>query len=274
MSKRWWSFAFAALAALATAGEGEQPTTSPKPKKQPTLPAPSQDELDKPGGKPIVPRPTPLPEPAAKAAPDAKAPDAKPPEPGHVNPFRRRAAFPKYARPARITFSDGTVLEGHVWARADKPLRIYNRAEKAHEDYFLSDLKRIDVKPEVEHFERDWRWKNQGSSEKVFLDTGYLWAQYLTTLTLADGSKVVGDCVAQFYIQLLDGKRKKWVLYKKLNNRKPAGVPNKKREEQQPLVYVKSVEFTDDFLKKPEGEKAPATPSAPNAQHRTPNTAK
>ncbi|HPD16412.1 MAG TPA: hypothetical protein PLE19_15775 [Planctomycetota bacterium] len=257
MSKRWWGFAFVALAALATAGEAEPPTPKPKPKakEEPSLPAPTDDELDKPGGKPIVPRPTPLPEPDDKAAPEPDQGGAQKTRPEHVNPFRERVAFPKYARPARITYSDQRVLEGHVWARADKPLRIYNRAQRAHQDYFLADLQRIEVKPEIEEFERDWRWKNQGSSEKVYLDTGYLWTQFLTTITLRDGTSVVGDCVGQFTIQLLDGQRESWVLYKKLNNRQAAGVPNKKRDEQPPLVYIKTVEFTDDFLKKPE-EKA------------------
>lgn len=270
MSKRWWSFAFAALAALATAGEAEEPTPRPRPKakEEPSLPAPTDDELDKPGGKPVVPRPTPLPEAGEKAAPGDERGGAENGRPEHVNPFRERAAVPKYARPARITFSDKKVLEGHVWARADKPLRIYNRAERAHQDYFLSDLRRIEVTPEIEEFERDWRWKNQGSSEKVYLDTGYLWTQFLTTLTLSDGARVTGDCVGQFYIQLLDGKRESWVLYKKLNNRQGPDVPNKKRDEQPPLIYVKTVEFTDDFLKRPAPEKAPASPSTPATDNR------
>ncbi|HUT36411.1 MAG TPA: hypothetical protein VNE39_23190 [Planctomycetota bacterium] len=250
MWKRLLPCAFAVLAAAAAAaGESQSPTPGPrpKPKEEPTLPTPTEDELDKPGGKPIVPRPTPI------ATPDAE----KGGRPDHVNPFRQKAAIPKYARPARITFSDKKTLEGHVWHRAGSPVRIYNRAAKAHEDYFFSDLKRIDVTPETENFERDWRWKNQGSSEKVFLDTGYFWNQYVTTFTLTNGEKPAGDCSGQFTIQLLDGARDKWFLYKRHSAREVPGVPHKKREDLEPLVYVKSVEFTDDFLKKPEPGKAP-----------------
>jgi len=249
MWKRLLPCAFAVLAAVAAAGEGEEPKPKPKPKpkEEPTLPAPTESELDKPD-KTGAPRPAEIPAKAEPQAPD-KAND-KGARPQHVNPFREKPKFPAYARPARITFSDNKVLEGHVWHRADAPIRIFHRAKRAHEDYFLSDLKRIDVAPEKQEFERDWRWKNQGSSEMVFLDTGYLWNQYVATFTLANGEKPSGDCSGQFYIQLLDGKRDSWFLYKKQNNRPNPDAPKKKREEQEPVVYVKSVEFTDDFLKK------------------------
>lgn len=248
MWKRLLPCAFAALAALAAAAENPtpEPKPKPKPKEEPTLPTPTEDELDKPGGKPIVPPPTPIATPDEKEAPDAE----KGARPDPANPFGQKAALPKYARPARITYSDKRVLEGHVWLRFGAPVRIFNRAAKAHEDYFFSDLKRIDVAPESENFERDWRWKNQGSSEKVFLDTGYFWNQYVTTFTLTNGEKPAGDCSGQFYIQLLDGARDKWYLYKRQSGGDDRTKPHKKREETEPLVYVKTVEFTDDFLKK------------------------
>jgi hypothetical protein len=153
--------------------------------------------------------------------------------------------------PVRITYSDGTVLQGWTWRRANDTLRIYNRAARAHEDYALADLKRIGVQAESVNFERDWRWKNQGSSEKVFLDIGYFWNQYLTTFTTTDGKKAAGDCSGQFYLLALDGKKTKWYLHKRHSDRTKKG----KREELQPLVYVKSVEFTDDFLPKAEDDK-------------------
>jgi len=134
-----------------------------------------------------------------------------------------------------------------VWRRANAPIRVFDRKDKAHEDYSLGDLKRIDVKPESETFERDWRWKNQGSSEKVFLDIGYFWNQYVTTLTTKDGETPAGDSSGQFYILLLDGTKDKWYLYKRQSGR---DTEKKKHEELEPLVYVKSVEFTDAFLKK------------------------
>lgn len=249
MSRPWLPCVFAALAALAAAGEELTPGPKPKAKAEPTLPAPTDAELDKPQ-KPGVAPPTALPAPKG----EAEEGDGPPTRPQHVNPFREKPKVPSYARPARITFSDKRVLEGHVWRRSDAPIRIFNREKRAHEDYFLSDLKRIEAVPESENFERDWRWKDQGSSEKVYLDTGYFWNQYLTTFTLTSGKKAAGDCSGQFYIQLLDGKRESWFLYKRQSGRDAPGVPHKKREELEPLVYVKSVEFTDDFLKKGDQE--------------------
>ena len=238
-----------AAAALAVEGEAPKPATKPKEKEAPSLPAPTDGDVDRPG-KPGVAPPTAIPEPE-KAEGDAReAGKGAPPE--KVNPFRQRSKLPSYAKPARIMYSDGKALEGHVWRRADATIRIFNRDKRAHEDYYVSDLKRIDVTPETENFERDWRWKNQGSSEKVFLDTGYLWNQYITTFSLTDGSKAAGDCSGQFYIQTLDGTKDKWYLYKRQSGGDDRTKPHKKREETEPLVYVKSVEFTDDFLKKAE----------------------
>jgi hypothetical protein len=259
MWKRWLLCAFAALCAAAAAGEsqGENPTPEPRPKSkakgEPQLPAPNEDELDKPD-KTGAPRPTEIP---TKDAPPAQEKEQdKGSRPGHVNPFRDKPKLPPYARPARITYSDKKVLEGSVWARSDKPLRVFNRAAKAHQDYFLSDLKRIDVAPESENFERDWRWKNQGSSEKVFLDTGYFWNQYVTTFTLTNGEKPAGDCSGQFTIQLPDGQRESWFLYKRQSGGDDRTKAHKKREETEALVYVKSVEFIEDSPKKGE-QKSP-----------------
>ena len=227
----------ALLAPLLMAGEAEKPIDKPG------LPPPTIDEMDKPA-KPPAPRPAVIEE----GETDTPPKDGEEPKKEGSNPYRRRGTKPKYAVPARVTYSDGKVLEGWTWRRANGPTRVFDRKRKAHEDYVLGDLKRITVKPETESFERDWRWKNQGSSEKVFLDIGYFWNQYITTVTTADGETASGDCSGQFYILLLDGTKTKWFLYKRQSAR---DVEKKKRSELKPLVYVTSVEFTDDFLKQP-----------------------
>ena len=243
---------------LAFAGEAAKP--KPKPRERPDLPAPTVEEMDKPS-KPPPGAPQPLPDdpPAAKPKEGEGDAEAAKPKPKTVNPFRGRGRKPKYARPARVTYSDGTVLEGWTWHRANSPVRLFVRAERAHESFFVSDLKRIDAKPETENFERDWRWKNQGSSEKVFLDVGYFWNQYVTTFTTTEDEVAVGDCSGQFYLLTLDGKRAKWYLYKRQSARDKQ---KKKRHELEPIVYVKSVEFTDDFLKKLEEERKKAEAEA------------
>lgn len=229
----------AAIAAEAAKEPAHKPTR--KPTAKPLPPKPTEDEIDKPG-KAAISSPTRLPD----------DPPKKPGKPGHVNPFRsRRARWPKYAAPCRITYSDKTVVEGYAWRSGNAPIRIFDRAKREHESYFLTDLKRLTVAPDSTTFERDWRWKNQGSSEKVYLEIGYLWSEYRTTFLTADGEKAVGDCSGMFNIVTLDGKRMKWFLYKRHNNRDK---PHKKRDEIEPLVYIKQIEFTDDILKKKEEE--------------------
>jgi hypothetical protein len=50
----------------------------------------------------------------------------------------------------------------------------------------------------------------------------------------------------------LDGKKDTWTLWKRQSGRE---LPHAKRADLKPLPYVKSVEFTDDFLKKAEEKK-------------------
>ncbi len=237
--------------------------------------APAQKELDKPGqgqidkpGRAAIPTPIPLPPDAKKEQPEREEKGKEKPSlgTGH-NPFRKRASKPKYAVPCRITYSDGTVQRGWAWRRANSFIRIFNRAQRAHEEYWLAELKKISVRPETVTFERDWRWKNQGSSIKVFLETGYIWHQYETTFVTKDGDHAKGDCSGQFYLLTLDGERTKWYLYKRHNTRDR---PHKKREEIEPLVYVKTVEFGEEFLKEPE-EKGADAKATPKAEDEKPN---
>lgn len=243
------------LAPLASAAE------APKPKPKPEADNPADAGLDKPSetGAPV---PTALPAPKTQQKPKEKG---KPTLGSGLSPFRKRGRMPKYAAPCRITYSDGAILEGFTWRRANNHIRIFNRAKRAHEEYFLHELKRITARPETVTFERDWRWKNQGSSIKVFLKTGYFWSQFETTFVTTDGEHAKGDCSGQFYFIDLEGKRSKWYLYKRHSGRDR---PHKKRDELEPKVYVKKVEFTDDFLKKLEeknkaaGEKTEKKPAA------------
>ena len=176
-------------------------------------------------------------------------------KPAFVNPRARRTKKPKYALPVRVTWSDGKVIEGWTWRRANAPICIFDRKAKAHEDFFLSDLKRMDIRPETETFERDWRWKNQGSSEKVFLEIGYFWNQYVTTFRTHEDETAAGDCSGLFYLVPVEGAATKFTLHKRHSGR---DVKHAKKEALAPLVYVKSIEFTDDFLKRLEAEKKAA----------------
>jgi len=232
------------LASLALAAERKKDT----PKDKPLPPKPTEDEIDKPDKTGVRP-PTEIPQEPTKETKEGEGETTKAKE---RNPFAERASKPKYAFPARITYSDGKTIEGYVWRGGDKAVRIFNRAERAHQDYKLADVKRIDAKPDKEVFEEDWRWKEQGSSEIVKLETGYFWNEYCTTFTLVEGKPAAGDCNAQFTLQTLDGKRDLLILWKRQSGRE---LPHAKRADLKPLVYIKSIEFTDDFLKKAEEKK-------------------
>ncbi|NQT85819.1 hypothetical protein HQ560_03585, partial [bacterium] len=66
-----------------------------------------------------------------------------------------------------------------------------------------------------------------------------------------------------FYLLTLDGKRTTFTLHKRHSGR---DVKHAKKDDLVPLVYVKTVEFTDDFLKRIEAAKKAEAAKAPVAK--------
>jgi hypothetical protein len=132
-----------------------------------------------------------------------------------------------------LQLSDGLELFGSIYLTRDKGLLIYDRRLEKHREFPLSAVKRIDIEPDEEHVEREWRWKEEGSDEKVYTGRSYPWRKYLTTLTLADASRITGDLSALVYLRDDDGKERRFVLHKRQK-----GKPGTSLRE---LTYVKSM---------------------------------
>ena len=111
MHRPWLPLLLTVLVGAAWAGAAEKP----KPGASSLV---SEDEVDKPG-KPGVPMPRALPTPP-EAEQETKD-DEKPDKPAFVNPRAARSRKPKYAEPTRVTWSDGKMLEGWSWRRANGP---------------------------------------------------------------------------------------------------------------------------------------------------------
>jgi len=140
-----------------------------------------------------------------------------------------------------VLLSDGSRLEGYIHLTADLPLRIYSRAKKVHVDVAFDEVAEIDVEVEKDTLDREWRWKDAGSTEKVYTDRYYHTHKYVCTLKLKDGADLYGDMNAVLYFQNAAGE-KKLFIHKFLTGAQ--GPENKVP----PIVFVQKV-----VLAEPEG---------------------
>jgi len=175
-----------------------------------------------------------------------------------VNPFKAAKQTRADVRKGTLTLSDGKSYTGDIFTTRDKRFRIYNRETKEYRDVDIRELAEIQVTPDEEHDEKDWRWKEGGSDEKVYTGKTYPWRLYCTTLVLQNGEKLAGDLAAPIYV-LADGEKKDYILHKR--DKGPVGM---KLSE---LLYVKKVVFekpqeaaaerkegVEKDTKKPDGE--------------------
>lgn len=167
-------------------------------------------------------------------------------EPPPGSPFAPKPEKRPHQRWGYVVMSDGTRHEGLVSTTAGRRLRILDRKKNAYRDLKWKKIERIGQTPEKQWLEREWRWKQAGSDEKVFTDRYYRAAKYRTTIVLKSGEKIVGDAVAPIYVQD-DEKLHRLELHKRFKNPEPAP-----KEELKPLFYIKELALTD---KPPEEEK-------------------
>ncbi len=132
-----------------------------------------------------------------------------------------------------IQLYDGSTFQGNIYLTWDKEFLIYDRALKQHTSIPLLAVKHIEVVPEEERLEREWRWKQEGSDEKVYTGRTYPWRKYVTTLKLVDGRCVSGDLSALVYLRDDKGKEHKFILHKRQKGKVGTSLAQ--------LKYVKTV---------------------------------
>lgn len=155
------------------------------------------------------------------------------------SPFAPRKGR-KDVRQGTITLSTDEKLVGLIWTTRGKAFRIFDRPSNAYEDVKFEELAKAEMAVESKIVEQDWRWKQGGSDVKVFTEWWYLWHKYVTTFTLTDGTKLVGDVVAPIYIKKDDdGKVVRYEFHKRDKG------PKSKKKDLKPLVHIKEITFDD-----------------------------
>jgi len=154
-------------------------------------------------------------------------------------------------------------------------LKIYDERLQRQREVPLRVVKRIECKVKREWMEKEWRFKQAASAEKVYTGREYPAREYVHVITLYDDRTIEGPLSAVVYVQpygISPGEQgglrpgpppKKFILHKR--DKGPVGT------QLESLVYVKLIELGEEALEKGRrkaGSRAANPPSAPPAAAR------
>ncbi len=171
-------------------------------------------------------------------------------EPPAVNPFGPKQAEQDSRRddavPGRVELSDGSIHAGLLYLTRDKRLKIYDAAIERQREIPLRAVKQIDCAIEKEWMEREWKFKESASDQRIYTGRSYPVREYLHTITLADGRTITGPMSEIIYVELppndssqaagegkAEPKVERFLLHKR--SKGEAG------QELKSLVYVKRI---------------------------------
>lgn len=163
-----------------------------------------------------------------------------------LNPFAPRPAIPANARRGTVRFSNGKVLEGHIYLTPGLRWKFFDEKHKRYLQLPLRAIKRVEALVEREWMEREWRFKEAASNEKVYTGRTYPARKLKYRVTLSNGTVLVGTGSTVLYVvpesdgspPERSGTRSKPT--KIILQQRQKGKPGEKLKD---LVYVKSIEF-------------------------------
>jgi hypothetical protein len=137
-----------------------------------------------------------------------------------------------------VTFSDGKTLTGQVFFKGVNKVRVFNEEQNNYIDLAVSDIAIIDVTVEKATMEKVWRFKEEGSPEKIFTGEEYPLHYYVTTFTLTNGTMFDTHFASVLYLRSKEGGKEHDIqLFCLL---KQAGTTTQQLTD---LVYLKRIEF-------------------------------
>jgi hypothetical protein len=163
-------------------------------------------------------------------------------EPPAINPFGP-AGQPERddGLPGCLEMSDGSLHPGMIYLTRDKRLKIYDERLERQREVPLQVIKRIDCKVKKEWMEKEWKFKETTSDEKILTGRNYPTREYLHTITLGGGRTITGPLSAIVYVRPSPQQEAERFLLNK-RNKGAAGTKLKS------LVYVKRITFGEDAL--------------------------
>ena len=174
-------------------------------------------------------------------------------EPTTINPFGRLHTEREDARPGSIELSDGSIHRGRIYLTRDKRLRMYDATVQRQREIPLEAVKKIECTVKREWIEKEWKFKETTSDEKLYTGRGYPAREYVHTVTLNDGRTIAGPLSVIVYLDpqpydrarpaenQSEPKTKHFVLNKR--NKGELG------QDLETLIYVKRITLGEEATK-------------------------
>ena len=157
-----------------------------------------------------------------------------------VNPFAagEESGVRKDAVPGYVELSSGAKVPGRLYTTRAKRVKIFNREKELYEYVPVPAVRKIETVIEWERMEKEWRFKEAGSPEKVYTGRSYPARKFAYRLTLLGGHTITGHILGQPLYLAREGKTDRFVLHDRQK-----GPLDTTLED---LVYIKSVTLGRD----------------------------
>lgn len=176
--------------------------------------------------------------------------------PALANPLsrRREADVREDTMPGYVEMSNGKIYPGLLYITRDKRLEIFDAEIKRQRTIPIHKIATIQCHVEREWMEKEWRFKELASDEKMFTGREYPCRTFSYTLTFDDGRELEGPMSGLIFVQpLREGEdastghiperdAERLYFHKRQSDKENVG---KKLGE---IHYTKTVKIGDDAL--------------------------
>ena len=118
---------------------------------------------------------------------------------GAESPFAagEESGVRKDAVPGYVELSSGAKVAGRIFTTRAKRVKIYNLQKEIYEYVPVPAVRKIETLVEWERMEKEWRFKEAGSPEKVYTGRSYPARKFAYRLTLVGGHTITGHILGQ-----------------------------------------------------------------------------
>lgn len=162
-------------------------------------------------------------------------------EPPALDPFAPQPETRQDSVPGYVELSDGTIRPGRLFLTRDHRLKVFDDKEERQRQVPLQAIRRIDCSVVKEWMEKEWRFKENASDEKLYTGRSYPVREYLHVVTLANGRTLRGPLSCILYVQAEgEDEPERFLLHKR-----DKGDPG---TDLKALVYVRTVRLGAEAL--------------------------
>ena len=132
-----------------------------------------------------------------------------------ANPFAagEESGVRKDAVPGYVELSSGAKVPGRIFTTRAERVKIFNLEKEVYEYVPVPAVRKIETVIEWERMEKDWRFKEAGSPEKVYTGRSYPARKFAYRLTLVNGHTITGHILGQPLYLARDGKADRFILH-------------------------------------------------------------